>query len=71
MFYSNLDMNRTVENGLRTKIGPKPLGPPRFPSWHHSTHAIKPSNKPRSHKLVAPFTHSPITEKTISNVKLQ
>jgi hypothetical protein len=30
MFYSNLNVNRTVENELKTKINPKPLGPPRF-----------------------------------------
>jgi hypothetical protein len=30
MFYSNLDVNRTVKSELETKIDPKPLGPPRF-----------------------------------------
>jgi hypothetical protein len=30
MFYSNLDVNRTVENELKTKIDLKPLEPPRF-----------------------------------------
>jgi hypothetical protein len=31
MFYSNLDVNRTVKNEFGTKIDPKPLRPPLIP----------------------------------------
>jgi hypothetical protein len=41
MFYSNLDVNRTVENELETNIDLKPLGPPPIPlNQSHSLYPI-------------------------------